>query len=160
MEFEFNNSTLPSGFYPLQINYIGRNDSIINRLKNEFSNDETLQEVEKKFLLPILARIKDINFNKEKEVRLMYKILEPEVEALNNSSDCDVFFSFKEDNSINLELRVPFSTPKDNSEMKILTLKRIYLGEQFLNSEDNISALLLMNYFGHLCEEKGIELIW
>lgn len=159
LEFEFKDSTLPYGFYPLTINYVGEDNSIIKNLKSDISNDLSLRKVEKEFLLPILASIKDKNdFKNENEVRLMYKISKPEIGALNNSTGSDIFFSFKENNSINLELRVPFSTPQNDSRRNILTLKKIYLGKSFLNTEDNISSSLLMRYFDDLCKKRGIEL--
>lgn len=161
LEFEFTDQTLPYGFYPLRINYIKEKDSLIKKLKNEIPRDLLLEEAEKEFLLPLLASIKDKDkFQEENEVRLMFRISEPEIENLDILPDSNVLFSFKENNSINLELRVPFSTPKNDSAKHILKLRRIYLGEFFVNSNDNISTSLLMRHFDRLCEEKGIELIY
>jgi len=159
-EFEFTESNLPHDFYPLRIKYIRNSNSIIEKIRNEISMEANMERAEKELLLPILASCKDKDkFYQEKEVRLMYNILESNIEHLDNSLDSDVFFSFKTDEPMNLELRVPYSTEKNNlSQNSILQLKKIYLGNLSLNTCDNISSTLLMRYFEKICKEKGIEL--
>ena len=161
LEFEFSDTALPYGFCPLRINYLSKDSPTITKLSNVLPDDFNLSEVEKEFLLPILASIKDKGkFEEESEVRLMYKISKPEIEHLDNSLDSDIFFSFKENNALNLELRVPFSTLTNRTKRNPLKLKKIYLGKYFINSEDNIASSILMSYFNNQCEKQGIELIY
>lgn len=158
LEFEFLDACLPYPYFPLKINYLSKDNSIIRKLSKKIPNNFHLSKVDQEFLLPILASIKDKKYDKESEVRLMYKISEPEIEHLNNSIGSDVFFSFKENNSLNLELRVPFSTPNNTTD-NFLRLNKIYLGKKFHNPEDQISWSVLKPYFDSLCKKEGIKLI-
>lgn len=159
LEFEFIDSILSYRFYPLKIFYLGENNSVIKKIRKEMVGDEVLSEAEKEFILPILASIKERDkYWQDKEVRLLYRISDSDIEHLTNSDKETVFFSFDKRNKIKLELRVPFSTPKDDADDCFLRLNRIYLGKNYINSEDNISSCLLMNSFENRCTEEQIEL--
>lgn len=158
LEFEFTKLKLPYSFYPLRINYIKRNHPLLEKIRRQTNNEVSLDDNEKEFLLPILASIKDQDdFESEKEVRLMYKLANSDIEHLDNSKDKNIFFTFNDDNSINLELRIPFSTPNIELPKSILTLKKVHLGKTY-NSEDQMSSFLLNDCFERLCKEKGVEL--
>ncbi len=155
LEFEFSNTMLPYGFYPLRINYLGKDNPILKQILYK----SNISDVEKIFLLPIFASIKKQSFKKEAEVRLMYRISNPEIEFLTNLPPSDVFFSFDKNNTLMLELRVPFSTPNSMGN-NLLILKKVYLGKSFINSEDNVSSHVSMEYLKIKCREKEIELIY
>lgn len=157
LEFEFMNLPLLTGYYPLKIHYLeetSKQIKLLSILKKEISG---LTEAEKEFILPILSGIKKKQFEKESEVRLMYNISEPEIEHLDNDEQSDVFFSFNKNNSIKLELRVPYFTSTE-SDNKLLKLKKVYLGEKYFQPDDNVSSGIIMDYFERICKKKGVEL--
>lgn len=154
LEFEFMNLPLLTGYYPLKIQYLNETNKqikLLSILKKEISG---LSDAEKEFILPILSGIKKKKFEKESEVRLIYNISEPEIEYLDNEEQSDVFFSFNSNNSINLELRVPYFTSTE-SDNKLLKLKTVYFGAKYIQPDDNVSSGIIIE---RICKKKGVEL--
>lgn len=159
LEFRINNKFPVYQDYWLKINYTDLLNFKLQGCCEEISK-LNFSEVEKEFLLPLLACFKSTDYSQESEIRFFSQISKSQICAINDNNESPIKFSISEDNKIHLWLQMPFSTPNKNVPENYLTLEKLYIGNKYYNPQDEESSSLIIGLFRKIAEREGLELAY
>lgn len=152
-EFEIIRRPLYPFHYSLNINYLDSIDEQHNLLN--YLKDKVTDIVILKALIPFFACIKQKKFDSEKEVRLFAQYDKSITEK--NHYENNIGFTISKENKVRFHYDIPFCFHTEESNDKLLRLKKIHIGRKI---EENDGQMIVLNHLIPLLDKNGIEYKW